>query len=62
MNFGKMREFFVHSIPRKKNLLHFVHRYNGFGEILRIFFSSGELMHLQEVVFGDLIFDRVNEL
>jgi len=36
MNFGKLREFFVHNMPSKKNLLHFLHRYNGFGEMSRI--------------------------
>jgi len=36
MNFGKLREVFVHNMPRKKNLLHVLHRYNFFGEMSRI--------------------------
>jgi len=36
MNFGKLREVFVQNMLRNKNLLHFLHRYNFFGEISRI--------------------------
>ena len=36
MNFGKLREVFVHNMPRKKNLLHFLHRCHGLREMSKI--------------------------
>jgi len=36
MNFGNMREVFVHKFPRKKNLLHFLHKCHGFKEMSKI--------------------------
>ena len=36
MNFGKLREVFVHNMPKKKNLLHFLHRCHGLREMSKI--------------------------
>ena len=36
MNFGKLREVFVHNMPRKKNLFHFLHRCHGLREMSKI--------------------------
>ena len=36
MNFGKLREVFVHNMPKKKNLLHFLHRCHGFREMSKL--------------------------
>ena len=36
MNFGKLREVFVQNMPKKKNLLHFLHRCHGFREMSKI--------------------------
>ena len=36
MNFGKLREVFVHNMPKKKNLFHFLHRCHGLREMSKI--------------------------
>jgi len=36
MNLGKMREIFVQNRPRKKMLLHFLHKFHGFREMSKI--------------------------
>ena len=36
MNFGKLREIFVNNVPKKKNLLHFLHRCHGFREMSKL--------------------------
>ena len=36
MNFGKLREVFVQNIPKKKNLLHFLHMCHGFREMSKL--------------------------
>ena len=36
MNFSKLTEVFVHNIPRKKNLFHFLHRCHGLREMSKI--------------------------
>ena len=36
MNFRKLREVFVQNMPRKKNLLHFLHRCHGFREMSKL--------------------------
>ena len=36
MNFWKLREVIVHNMPRKKNLLHFLHRCHGLREMSKI--------------------------
>jgi len=36
MYFGKLREVFVHNMPKNKNLLHFMHRCHGFKEMSKI--------------------------
>ena len=36
MNFGNLREVFVHNMPNKKNLLHCLHRCHGFREMSKI--------------------------
>jgi len=46
MNFAKLREVFAHSIPRKKNLLHFLHRCHGFREMSRIPLPQENQRHL----------------
>jgi len=35
-NLTKLREIFVHNRPKKKKLLHFLHRCHGFREMLKI--------------------------
>ena len=36
MNLGNLREVFVHNMPKKKNLLHFLHRCHGFREMSKL--------------------------
>ena len=36
MNFANLREGFVHNMPKKKNLLHFLHRCHGLREMSKI--------------------------
>jgi len=40
MNFENVRAVFFHNRPRKKNLLHFLHRCHGFREISKIQFPQ----------------------
>jgi len=46
MNLKKVREAFVHHLPKKKNIFHFLHRFHILGEILKTSLASGGLMHL----------------
>ena len=46
MNFGKLREVFVHNIPRNKNLFQFLHRYHGFVAMSKIPLPQENWMHL----------------
>ena len=36
MHFGKLREVFVHNMPKKKNLLHFLHKCHGFRQMSKL--------------------------
>jgi len=36
MNLEKLREVFVHNRPRKKKIIHFLHRFHGFEEMSKI--------------------------
>jgi len=46
MNLGKLREFFFQNRPKKKNLLQFLHRCHGLGEMSKNIVVVGELRHL----------------
>jgi len=50
MNLEKFREVFVQNRARKKNGIHFLHRFHGFREMSiasgEMSIASGELMHL----------------
>jgi len=46
MNFEKLREVFSKNMPRKKNLLHFLHRCHGFREMSRIPLPQENQRHL----------------
>jgi len=45
MNLKKVREIFSHNRLEKKNLIPFLHRSHGLGEMSKTSFASRELLH-----------------